>query len=102
MALADHEKRELDEIEQRLSSEDPKLAAKLARPSVLAFLSSGTMRVLGVFAAYLGVFAAYLCGLLAMIAGVTWSSVPLIALGAALCLGVFAGLLVLTWRKRRG
>jgi len=95
MALADHEKRELDEIEQRLSSEDPKLAAKLTRPSVLAFLSNGTMRVLGVF-------AAYLCGLLAIMAGVTWSSVPLIALGAALCVSVFAGLLVLAWRKYRG
>jgi hypothetical protein len=94
MALADHEKRELDEIEQRLSLEDPKLAARLARPSALAFASNRALRVLGVF-------ATYLCGLLALMAGVTWSSGPLIALGALLCVSVFAGLLVYTWRDRR-
>ncbi|GAB2811460.1 hypothetical protein GCM10027200_09260 [Lentzea nigeriaca] len=95
MALADHEKRELAEIEQRLSVEDPKLAAKLARPSALTFLSSRTLRVLGVF-------ATYVCGLLAMIGGVTWSSVPLIGLGAALCVGVFGHLVFQAWRAHRG
>jgi hypothetical protein len=95
MALADHEKRELEEIEQRLSLEDPKLAAKLSRPSPLAFLSNATLRLLGLF-------AAYLCGLLAVMTGVTWSVVPLVALGAALCVSVFAGLLVLAWREHRG
>lgn len=94
MALADHEQRELDEIEQRLSLEDPRLAAKLTRPSALASVSNRALRVLGVF-------AAYLCGLLAMTAGVTWSSVPLTALGALLCVSVFAGLFVHAWRKRR-
>jgi fatty acid desaturase len=94
MALADHEKRELAEIEQRLSVEDPKLAAKLARPSRLAFLSSRTLRVLGVF-------GVYLCGLLALIGGVTWVSVPLIVLGAVLCAGVFGHLMVRAWREHR-
>lgn len=95
MALADHEKRELDEIEQRLAEEDPKLAAKLARPSVFAALSNGALRLLVVF-------AVHLCGLLALMAGVTWSSVPLIALGAALCVSAFAGLVVQAWRKQPG
>lgn len=94
MALADHERRELDEIEQRLSAEDPKLAAKLTRPSVLASLSRGTLRLLGVL-------AVHVCGLLALMTGVTWSSVPLIALGAVLCVSVFAGLFVLAWRQHR-
>lgn len=95
MALTEHEKRELDAIEQRLSDDDPRLAAKLTRPSVLAFLSSATMRVLGVF-------GAYLCGLLAVIAGVTWSSVPLVVLGAVVCASVFTGLLAWAWHGSRG
>lgn len=94
MGLADREKRVLDEIEQRLAEEDPKLAATLNRPSPLAFLSRGTIRVLGVV-------VAHLVGLLAMMAGVTWSSVLLVALGAGLCLSVFVGLLVRAWRKHR-
>ena len=94
MALADHEQRELDEIEQRLSLEDPRLAATLTRPSALASVSSRALRALGVF-------ATYLCGLLAVMAGVTWSSVPLTAFGALLCTSVFAGLFVHAWRKRR-
>lgn len=94
MALADHEKRELEEIEQRLFAEDPKFAAKLTKPSVLAFLSGRTVRLLG------GLLV-YLCGLLVVIAGVTWSSVPVIALGAVVCVGVFAGLVFQTWRSHR-
>ncbi|MFD5825936.1 DUF3040 domain-containing protein [Lentzea sp. NPDC060358] len=94
MALADHEKRELDEIEQRLFDDDPKFAAKLTKPSVLVFLSRKTLLVLGVIAVYLG-------ALLAVVAGVTWSSVALVVLGALLGTGVFAGLIVLAWRGRR-
>ncbi|GGU16068.1 DUF3040 domain-containing protein [Lentzea flava] len=95
MALADHEKRELAEIEQRLADEDPKLAAKLTRPSALVFLPSRTVRVLAVF-------GVYLLGLLAMISGVTWSSAPLVVLGAVLCAGVFGRLVFSAWRGYRG
>jgi len=91
MALADHEKRELEEIERRLSGEDPKFAAKLTRPSVFAFLSRNAIRVLGGF-------AVFLCGLLVVIAGVTWSLVPLVVAGAVVCAIVFVGLLVAAWR----
>ena len=94
MGLADREKRELDEIEQRLAAEDPKLAAKLVRPGRLAFLTRGTMRVAGVL-------VAYLVGLLALVAGVTWSSAWLIVLGAGMCASVFVGLAIRAWRDRR-
>jgi Flp pilus assembly protein TadB len=94
MALADHEKRELEEIEQRLFAEDPKFAAKLTKPSVLAFLSGRTMRLLGGL-------VVYLCGLMVVIAGVTWASVPVVVLGGVVCAGVFAGLLYLAWRSQR-
>ncbi|KOV82452.1 DUF3040 domain-containing protein [Nocardia sp. NRRL S-836] len=94
MALADHEKRVLEEIEQRLFDEDPRFAAKLTRPSPLSFLSHRTVRLLGVL-------TAYLCGLLAVIAGVTWSSVALVGLGAVACAAVFTGLLVTAWRAHR-
>ncbi|MET9224285.1 DUF3040 domain-containing protein [Lentzea sp. NPDC003310] len=94
MALAEHEKRELDEIEQRLAGEDPKLAAALTRPSPFVLLSRRTLRVLGLV-------AAHLCGLLVLVGGVTWSSVPLLVLGAVICAGVFAGLLLLARVKDR-
>ncbi|MFD4668078.1 DUF3040 domain-containing protein [Lentzea sp. NPDC058450] len=92
MALADRERRELEEIEQHLLDEDPELAAKLTRPSVITFLFGGALRALGVLASFLG-------GLLVVIAGVTWSSTPVILAGALVCVGVFAKLLV---RARQG
>lgn len=93
MGLADREKRALDEIEQWLAEEDPKLAAKLNRPGPRVFLSRGTLWVLGVV-------VAHLVGLLALVAGVTWSSVLLTALGGVVCAGVFGALLVRAWRDR--
>ncbi|WP_394619496.1 DUF3040 domain-containing protein [Lentzea sp. JNUCC 0626] len=87
MALADREQRELEEIEQRLLDEDPALAAKLTRPSVLTFLFGSAVRALGVL-------AAFFAGLLVVVAGVTWSSAAVIALGALVCVGVFAKLFV--------
>ncbi|MCG8922615.1 DUF3040 domain-containing protein [Lentzea sp. CC55] len=94
MALADREKRELEEIEQRLFAEDPKFAAKLTKPSVFVFLSRRTLLLACVV-------AAFLCGLLVVIAGVTWSSVPVVVLGAVVCASVFAGLVVWVWRGQR-
>ncbi|SDO66321.1 DUF3040 domain-containing protein [Lentzea jiangxiensis] len=94
MALADREKRELEQIEQRLFEEDPEFAAKLAKPSVFVFLSRRTLLLAGAV-------AAFLCGLLVVIAGVTWSSVPVVVLGAAVCASVFAGLVVWVWRGQR-
>ncbi|HEX7306851.1 DUF3040 domain-containing protein [Lentzea sp.] len=95
MALAEHEKRELDQIEQHLFDEDPKFAAKLSKPSLFVFLSRGAVRVLGLVGIFLG-------GLLAVVSGVTWSIVALVVLGAVLCAGVFAGLTVMAWRSHRG
>nr|ANY57996.1 hypothetical protein [uncultured bacterium] len=94
MALADREKRELEEIEQRLFEEDPEFAAKLTKPSVFVLLSRGTLLLAGAV-------AAFLCGLLVVIAGVTWSSVPVVVLGAVVCAGVFTGLVVRVWRGQR-
>ncbi|MGI5499766.1 DUF3040 domain-containing protein [Lentzea sp. CA-135723] len=87
MALADRERRELEEIEQHLHDEDPELAAKLTRPSVVTLLFGGALRALGVLAAFFG-------GLLVVVVGVTWSSAPVVVAGALVCVGVFAKLLV--------
>lgn len=94
MGLADREKRALDEIERWLAEEDPKLAAKLNRPGPRVFLTRGTLWVLGVV-------VAHLVGLLALVSGVTWSSVLVIALGAVVCVSAFGVLLVRAWRDRQ-
>lgn len=80
MGLADHEQRELDEIERQLAEEDPKLAAKLmARRLVL------TRRAW----ILLGSLTTYVAGLLVVIAGVSTSSAALVALGALVTAAVF-------------
>lgn len=94
MELPDREKRELDEIEQRLAEDDPKLAARLTRVTPAIFLMS--RRTLLV----LGALATYIAGLLVVIAGVTLSSTVLVALGTAMIVSVFAGLVAHAWRNR--
>ncbi len=93
MELPDREQKELREIERRLIEEDPKLAAKLNRaaPRVLV-----PRRILVVA----GMLAIYVAGLIAVMAGVTLSSVVLIALGACTIVGVFAWFAVRVWRAR--
>jgi len=95
MALADHEKRSLEEIELRLSEDDPKLAARLTRPSRLAVVSGRAGRLLGGL-------AVYLVGLLAVVLGVSWGVVALVVGGAVMGAGVFVGLIVEAWRGARG
>ncbi|MGW6929841.1 DUF3040 domain-containing protein [Lentzea sp. NPDC054927] len=92
MKLPDHEQQELDEIERRLAEDDPKLAAKLNRPAPRV-----PRRTLVVVA----MLVTYAVGLIVVMAGVTLSSVPLIALGACVTLGVFAWFAVRIWRKHR-
>ncbi len=92
MRLPDREQQELDEIERRLADDDPKLAAKLTRPPPR--VPRRTMRVVAVV-------MLYVLGLMVLMAGVTLSSVVLIALGACVMLGVFAWFAVRSWRRHR-
>jgi hypothetical protein len=92
MRLPDREQQELDEIERRLAEDDPKLAAKLNRSAPRV-----PRRTLVV----VGMLLTYAVGLIAVMAGVTLSSVVLIALGACVILGVFAWFAVWIWRKHR-
>lgn len=91
MRLPDREQQELEEIERRLAEDDPKLAAKLNRPAPRV-----PRRTLVV----VGVLLLYVAGLIAVMAGVTLSSVVLIAAGACVILGVFAWFAVRVWLKR--
>lgn len=92
MKLPDREQQELDEIERHLAEDDPKLAAKLNRPAP---------RVPRRTSVVAGLLSLYVVGLLVVIAGMTLSSVVLIALGACVSLGVFAWFAVRIWRKHR-
>ncbi|WP_053735782.1 DUF3040 domain-containing protein [Nocardia sp. NRRL S-836] len=92
MKLPDHEQQELDEIERRLAQDDPKLAAKLNRPAP---------RVPRRTLVTAGVLALYVVGLVVVMAGVTLSSVVLVALGAGVVLAVFAWFGVRAWRAHR-
>ncbi|MFJ5987069.1 DUF3040 domain-containing protein [Lentzea sp. NPDC092896] len=92
MRLPDREQQELDEIERRLAEDDPKLAAKLTRPAPRV-----PRRTLVVA----GLLLTYAAGLIVVMAGVTLSSVVLIALGACVVLGVFAWFAVRVWRGHR-
>lgn len=92
MRLPDREQQELDEIERRLAEDDPKLAAKLTRPAPRV-----PRRTLLVVA----VVMLYVLGLMVLIAGVTLSSVVLIALGACVMLGAFAWFAVRSWHRHR-
>ncbi|MEU3645745.1 DUF3040 domain-containing protein [Lentzea sp. NPDC034063] len=92
MRLPDREQQELDEIERRLAEDDPKLAAKLTRPAP---------RVPRRTLVFAGLLLTYAAGLIVVMAGVTLSSVVLIALGACVVLGVFAWFAVRVWREHR-
>jgi len=92
MRLPDREQQELDEIERRLAEDDPKLAAKLTRPAPRV-----PRRTLVVA----GMLLTYAAGLIVVMAGVTLSSVVVIALGACVVLGVFAWFAVRVWREHR-
>lgn len=76
MGLAEHEKRELNAIEQHLAEEDPVFATKLTKPS-------WHMRLSGTALFVVGLMTTYVAGLTAVAIGVTLSSWPLIAVGAA-------------------
>ncbi|SMC53263.1 DUF3040 domain-containing protein [Lentzea albidocapillata] len=91
MQLPDHEQQELDEIERHLAEDDPKLAAKLNRPAA---------RVPRRTAVVAGMLSLHVIGLLVVVAGVTLSSVVLVALGACVILGVFGGFAVRAWHER--
>lgn len=92
MRLPDREQQELEEIERRLVEDDPKLAAKLNRPAPRV-----PRRTLVVA----GMLLLYVVGLIAVMAGVTLSSVALVAVGACVILGVFAWFAVRVWLKGR-
>jgi hypothetical protein len=95
MGLPDHEERELAEIEQHLVQDDPRLAARLARGRTGVFALSGRARFV------LGVLATYVTGLSTIIAGVTWSSPFLVALGAAVTTSFPVAVAARAWRDRR-
>ena len=92
MRLPDREQQELDEIERRLAEDDPKLAAKLNRPAP---------RVPRRTLVLAGLLLTYAVGLIVVMAGVSLSSVVLVALGACVVLGVFAWFAVRAWREHR-
>lgn len=92
MKLPDREQHELEEIERRLAEDDPKLAAKLNRPAP---------RVPRRTLVFAGLLSLYVAGLIAVMAGVTQSSVVLIVVGACVSLGVFGWFVVRIWRKHR-
>ena len=76
MGLAEHEKRELDAIEQHLAEDDPAFATKLSRPA-------WHLRMSGTALFVVGLLTTYVIGLALLATGVTLSSWLLIAAGAA-------------------
>ena len=76
MGLTEHEKRELDAIEQLLAEEDPGFATKLTKPSWHARLSGTALFVVGLL-------TTYVAGLTLLAVGATFSSWAVIAVGAA-------------------
>ncbi|SDN00886.1 Protein of unknown function [Lentzea albidocapillata subsp. violacea] len=94
MELPDREKQALHDIERRLMEEDPKLAAKLNRAAPRVHVSRGIQVVIGML-------AVYVAGLIAVMVGVTLSSVVLIVLGGCVIVGMFAVFAVRVWRRRR-
>ena len=77
MGLTEHEKRELDAMEQRLAAEDPAFATKLTKPSWHVRLSDTAWFVVGLL-------TTYVAGLTLLAAGATFSSWLLIAVGIAM------------------
>ena len=94
MGLQDHEERELAEIEQYLVQDDPRLAARLTGGKSAMFALSGRTRFI------LGVLTTYVTGLLTIIAGVTYSSAFLVALGAAVTTSFPVAVAACAWRHR--
>lgn len=94
MALSEHEQQKLDEIAQHLAEEDPRFAPEFgkSRPTIFG-MSRRT-------AAVLAVLVYFVAGLEAMVVGVTMSSWVIIALGAAITIGVFVWLIMRVWRAR--
>ncbi|HUQ59380.1 DUF3040 domain-containing protein [Lentzea sp.] len=92
MRLPDREQQELDEIERHLAEDDPKLAAKLTRPAP---------RVPRRIMVVAGMLLLHVAGLVVVMAGVTLSSVAVIAVGACVVLGVFAWFALRVWREHR-
>ena len=75
MGLPEDEQRELDDIAQRLSEDDPAFAATLATPPH-RLLPPRALRLVGLL-------VIYAVGLVVVITGVSLSSTVLIAIGAA-------------------
>lgn len=94
MELPDREQRELEEIEQRLAEDDPKLAARLNRAAPKILLPRRRLIVIAML-------VTYMVGLAAVVAGVTLSWVVLVGLGACMIVGVITGFTVQAWRTHR-
>ena len=94
MGLPAHEERALVEIEQYLAEDDPRLAERLTTGKRTILTLSGRAQFI------LGLLATYLIGLLAVIAGVTFSSVFLIGLGAAVTVSFPVAVAARAWRHR--
>ncbi|MFD9701759.1 DUF3040 domain-containing protein [Lentzea sp. NPDC059081] len=93
MELPDREQRELEEIERHLAEDDPKLAARLNRAAPRVLLPRRILVVLGMV-------ALHVVGLVAVVAGVTVSSLVLVVLGMLVIAGVFAWFTLRAWRAR--
>lgn len=76
LGLTEHEKRELEAIEQHLAADDPAFVTKLSRPRWHLGLSATALFVIGLL-------TTYVAGLALVVAGVTLSSWLLITAGAA-------------------
>ncbi|GLZ28055.1 hypothetical protein Lesp02_02450 [Lentzea sp. NBRC 105346] len=94
MGLAEYERRQLDELEQRLTEDDPRLAARLTNAAPAVFLSRRTRAVVVLL-------ASYVIGLVLVIMGVTISSVVVIVLGAAITTSLPVATFWRAWRRRR-
>lgn len=94
MGLAEDERRELEAIEQRLAEDDPKFAAKLVKtPPPHHRLPPRVLKLIGLL-------LIYVVGLVLVITGVSLSSIPLIALGAAVTAFSPLTIVVQAWRTR--
>jgi hypothetical protein len=92
MALRDHEKRTLEEIERQMVDDEPALAAALSGMRTSASASSRTGWLVA------AMLAAYVSGLLVCFAGAATSSVLLMVLGSAVTVNLPIG--VALWMRR--
>lgn len=100
MGLTEHERRELDAMERQLAEDDPAFATKLAKPSWHARLPGKALFVVGLL-------TTYVIGLTLVVTGATFSSWPVIVIGAAVT-AVFPAKVATeavreqaSWRSRR-